>query len=330
MPEKYEGVITAFPVESIKAQTQGPDKCEKTGEQTPGLDSTMDAPAIWTQLEEFKDDGTPYLRDYTPGDRLKNKAALITGGDSGIGRSVAMLYALEGCDSTIVHLPEEESDAQEVQKWVEKKGRRCDLIAVDLREEKNCKKVVDEHMARFGRLDVLINNAARQSMCMNFEDIDLADVESTFRLNILAIFAITKFALPHMKRGGSIINSTSVAAYMTNPTLVDYSSTKAAIMAFTKSLGLQLAMRGIRVNGIAPGIIYTPLQPASNPSGNMDSLGKDEAPMGRPGMPVECGVWYVFLASAEGSYMTGQVIHPNGGIEVSSFPYHSTRETNAY
>lgn len=318
MPEKYEGVITAFPVESIKPQTQGPNKDEKTGEQTPGKDSNMDPPAIWTQLEEFKDDGTPFLRDYTPGDRLKGRAALITGGDSGIGRSVAMLYALEGCDSTIVYLPEEESDAQEVKTWVEKKGRRCELIAVDLRDEANCKKIVAEHMARFGRLDVLVNNAARQSMCLDFAEIDLADVESTFRLNILAMFAITKFALPHMKRGSSIINTTSVAAYMTNPTLVDYSSTKAAIMGFTKALGLQLAMKGIRVNGIAPGIIYTPLQPASNPKDNMDSLGKDECPMGRPGMPVEVGVWYVFLASAEGSYMTGQIIHPNGGIEVQS------------
>lgn len=213
MPEKYEGNITAYPVESIKAQTQGPDKDEKTKEQTPGHDSNMDPPAVWTQLEEFKDDGTPYLRDYTPGNRLKGKAALITGGDSGIGRSVAMLYALEGCDLTIVHLPEEASDAEDVRAWIERKGRRCELIAVDLRKEENCKKIVDEHMARYGRLDVLVNNAARQSMCMNFEDIDLADVESTFRLNILAIFAITKFALPHMKRGSSIINSTSVAAY---------------------------------------------------------------------------------------------------------------------
>lgn len=319
MPDKYEGVITAFPVESIKAQTQGPDKKEHTLEQTPGTDDDMDPPAIWTQLEEFKDDGTPYLRDYTPGKRLTNKAALITGGDSGIGRSVAMLYALEGCDVTITYLPgEEEGDAKSVKAWIEKRGRKCHTIGVDLREESNCRKIVDDHMEKYGRLDVLVNNAARQSMSLNFEEIDLKDVESTFRLNVLAMFAITKFALPHLKRGSSIINSTSVAAYMTNPTLVDYSSTKAAIMGFTKALGLQLATKGIRVNGIAPGIIYTPLQPASNPSENMKELGKDQAPMGRPGMPSEVGVWYVFLASAEGSYMTGQVIHPNGGIEVQS------------
>lgn len=215
MPEKYEGVITAYPVESIKAQTQGPDKDEKTKEQTPGLDKDMQTQAVWTKLEEFKDDGTPYLRDYRPSDKLKGKAALITGGDSGIGRSVAMLYALEGCSSTITYLPEEEEDAQFVKSYVESKGQTCELIAVDLREEKNCKKIVEEHMARHGRLDILVNNAARQSMCMDFAEIDLADVESTFRLNILAMFAITKFALPHMKRGGSIINTTSVAAYMT-------------------------------------------------------------------------------------------------------------------
>lgn len=307
MPEKMEGNTTAFPVESIAPQTQGPDKDEKTGEQTPGHDQDMDPLAVWTQFEEFKDDGTPYLRDYVPGGRLKGKAALITGGDSGIGRSTAMLFALEGCNLTIQYLPEEEEDAQDVKAWIEKKGRRCELIAVDLRKEDSCRKIVEEHMARYNRLDVLVNNAARQSMSMEFAEIDLADVESTFRLNILAMFAITKFALPHMKRGGSIINTTSVAAYMTNPTLVDYSSTKGAIMSFTKALALQLAPKGIRVNGVAPGIIYTPLQPASNPSGNMDSLGKDDCPMGRAGQPSEVASSYVFLASSESSYFTGQI-----------------------
>ncbi|CCG82095.1 Oxidoreductase, short-chain dehydrogenase/reductase family [Taphrina deformans PYCC 5710] len=318
MPEKYEGVTTAFPVESIQAQTQGPDKEEKTKEQTPGHDKNMDPLAVWTQFEEFDDNGKPYLRDYVPGGRLKNKTALITGGDSGIGRSTAMLFALEGCDVTIVYLPEEEKDAQDVKSWIEKKGRKCELIAVDLRKEESPKKIVEEHMTRFNRLDVLVNNAARQSMSMEFAEIDLKDVESTFRLNILAMFAVTKYALPYMKRGGSIINTTSVAAYMTNPTLVDYSSTKGAIMSFTKALALQIAPKGIRVNGVAPGIIYTPLQPASNPSSNMEELGKDACPMGRPGQPSEVASSFVFLASSESSYFTGQILHPNGGIEVQS------------
>ncbi|BFZ55657.1 hypothetical protein PYCC9005_002698 [Savitreella phatthalungensis] len=317
--KKYEGVLTAFPVESIRPQTQGPDKQEKTGEQTPGLDAKMEPAAIWTRFEEWDSNGKPYLRDYTPGGRLKGKSALITGGDSGIGRAVAMLFALEGCDVTISYLEEEKEDAEQVKKYFDKLGRKCVLFSGDLRERKNCDALVDKHLSEFnGRIDVLVNNAARQSMSYKFEEIDLDDVESTFRLNILAMFAITKNALPHMRRGGSIINSTSVAAYMTNPTLVDYSSTKAAIMGFTKALALQQAEKGIRVNGIAPGIIYTPLQPASNPSENMQALGKDECPLGRPGMPSEVACWYVFLAAAEGSYMTGQVIHPNGGIEVQS------------
>jgi len=311
---KYEGNLTAFPAESIEAQSQGKSR----GESTPGHDHKMKPAAIWTQLEEFDDNGKPYLREYTAGKRLQGKAALITGGDSGIGRSVACLFAMEGCDSTISFLPEEEKDANDTKEFIEGHGRKCHLVAVDLREEDNCKKVVDEHIKTFGRLDVLVNNAARQSLCDKIEDIDLKDMESTFRLNVFAMFAITKFAVPHMKRGSSIINSTSVAAYMGNPTLVDYSATKGAIRTFTVALAQQLASRGIRVNGIAPGIIYTPLQPASNPPENMDSLGVDKCPMGRPGMPVECGVWYVMLASAEGSYLTGQIIHPNGGIEMQS------------
>ena len=316
--KKYEGVLTAFPVESIRPQTQGPDKQEKTGEQTPGLDAAMEPAAIWTRFEEWGDDGKPYLRDYTPGNRLKGKAALITGGDSGIGRSVAMLYALEGADVTISYLAEEQEDAEKTKKFVERQGRKCELFTGDLRKRDNCEKLVDAHMAAFGRLDVLVNNAARQSMSYKFEEIDLDDVESTFQLNIIAMFAITKRALPHMRRGSSIVNSTSVAAYMTNPDLVDYSATKGAIMSFTKALALQQAKNGIRVNGVAPGIIYTPLQPASNPSENLDAIGKDECPLGRPGMPSEVACWYVFLASAEGTYMTGQIVHPNGGIEVQS------------
>lgn len=226
--------------------------------------------------------------------------------------------AREGADISFVYLPEEEEDAQDTKKMIEKAGRKANLMPLNLRESENCKKAIEGHLKAFGKLNVLVNNSAMQEICQDHADIDLSVVEKTFRTNVLSMFAMCKYALPHMKRGSSIINSSSVAAYMGNPQLVDYSSTKGAIATFTRSLAQQQASKGIRVNAVAPGIIWTPLQPATkgNPKEAMDSLGVSEAPLQRPGMPIEVATAYVFLASPYGSYFTGEVIHGTGGIEM--------------
>ncbi|KAK4935750.1 hypothetical protein LTR10_023250 [Elasticomyces elasticus] len=305
-----EAPPTAYPSTSLKAQNQ---------EGTKGLDAKLEPGANWTQLEFWDDEGTtPYLKDYEGRGLLKDKAVLITGGDSGIGRSVAVLMAREGADVTIVYLPEEEEDAQWTAKAIKNAGRQAQLLSLDLTDENNCKKAVESHMQKFGKMSVLVNNAAMQEICEDLAQIDMKVVEKTFRTNVLSMFAMTKYALPHMKRGGVIVNSCSVAAYMGNPKLVDYSSTKGAISTFTRSLAQQLAPKGIRVNAVAPGIIWTPLQPATkgNPDDAMDSLGVSEAPLQRPGMPIEVATAYVFLASPLGSYFTGEVIHGTGGIEM--------------
>jgi NAD(P)-dependent dehydrogenase (short-subunit alcohol dehydrogenase family) len=301
---------TAYPKTELVPQDQEGGK---------GLDANLEAQANWTQLEFWDDEGTkPFLQDYEGRGLLKDKAVLITGGDSGIGRSVGVLMAREGADISFVYLPEEEQDAQDTKKMIEKAGHKANLIALDVTKEENCQKIVDSHMKEFGKLSVLVNNAAMQEMCDDLKDINLDVVEKTFRTNILSMFAMTKFALPHMKRGSSIVNSCSVAAYMGNPQLVDYSSTKGAISTFTRALAQQQAPKGIRVNAVAPGIIWTPLQPATkgNAAENMDSLGVEAAPLQRPGMPIEVATAYVFLASPLGSYFAGEVIHGTGGIEM--------------
>jgi NAD(P)-dependent dehydrogenase (short-subunit alcohol dehydrogenase family) len=246
MPQKPEAPPTAYPSTSIEPQNQ---------EGGPGLDAELTPAANWTQLEFWTDDGKPYLQEYEGRGLLKDKACLITGGDSGIGRSVAILMAREGADISFVHLPGEEADAQKTIKEIKKAGRRAHSMALDLRENENCKKAVDGHMEVFGKLSVLVNNSAMQEICHDLVDINLDVVEKTYRTNILSIFAMCKYALPHMKRGSSIVNSSSVAGYMGNPQLVDYSSTKGAIATFTRSLAQQQAPKGIRVNAVAPGIM---------------------------------------------------------------------------
>jgi NAD(P)-dependent dehydrogenase (short-subunit alcohol dehydrogenase family) len=247
MPDKAEAPPTAYPSTSLKEQNQEGGK---------GLDAKLEPGANWTQLEFWDDEGkAPYLQDYQGRGLLKDKAAIITGGDSGIGRAVAVLMAREGADVTIVYLPEEETDAKWTAGQIEKAGRQAQLLALDLTSEPNCQKAIDAHMAKFGKLSVLVNNSAMQEVCNDFADIDLGVVEKTFRTNVLSMFTMTKFALPHMRRGSSIVNSCSVAAYMGNPQLVDYSSTKGAISTFTRSLAQQLAPKGIRVNAVAPGIM---------------------------------------------------------------------------
>lgn len=298
-----EDIVTAYKsLTDIPAQQQN----------LPGLDTAMAPYAEWTKLEHWDKDGKPFLAEYEGSNKLKGKSAIVTGGDSGIGRSAAQMFAREGCDVTIVYLPEEEEDAQNVKKAIEADGKQCLCLALDLMEEESVKKVVDEHLKKFGGLDVLVNNASKQIMCKDLADIDMSNVESTFRSNILAMFALTKYALPHLSRGASIINTSSVTAFKGSAAMVDYSSTKGAIVTFTRSLAMQLAPKGIRVNAICPGPVHTPLQPASRPAEQMEDFNVGSLPLwGRANMPAEMGPAYVFLASADSNAMTGQCMHLN-------------------
>jgi NAD(P)-dependent dehydrogenase (short-subunit alcohol dehydrogenase family) len=248
---------------------------------------------------------------YRGSGKLGDRRALVTGGDSGIGRAVAIAFAAEGCDVAITYLHNEE-DALETKRRVEQKGRRCLVIQGDLAEEDFCRKAVEQTVREFGGLEIVVNNAAEQEPQEKPEKITAAQLERTFRTNLFAYFYITNAALPHLKEGAAIINSTSVTAYRGSPHLIDYAATKGAIVAFTRSLSKNLVDRGIRVNGVAPGPIWTPLIPSSFPAEHVKNFGKD-TPMKRPGQPEEVAPSYVFLASDDSSYMTGQVLHPNGG-----------------
>ena len=256
------------------------------------------------------------LPDYRGSGKLKDQVALITGGDSGIGRAVAILYAREGADVAIVYLNEHQ-DAEETKRQVEQEGRKCLLLPGDVGDEKFCQKAVKKTVDVFGRLDVVVNNAAEQHVRERLEDISAEQLEKTFRTNIFAMFYITKAALKHLKEGASIINTSSITAYRGNPKLIDYSSTKGAIVAFTRALAQSLSERGIRVNGVAPGPIWTPLIPATFSEEKVAKFGTD-TPMKRPGEPAEVAPAYVFLAARDASYITGQFIHVNGGDFISS------------
>ncbi len=254
-------------------------------------------------------------RAYRGSGKLDGRVALITGGDSGIGRAVAIAFAKEGADVAVVYL-DEHSDAEETKKEVEQEGRRCLTIAGDVGDEAFCRQAVRRTMDELGQLHVLVNNAAEQHPQDSIEEVTTEQLERTFRTNIFAMFHLVKAALPHLKEGSTIINTTSVTAYKGNPQLIDYSSTKGAIVAFTRSLSESLIGRGIRVNAVAPGPIWTPLIPATFPPEKVATFGSD-VPMKRPGQPVEVATCYVFLASDDSSYIAGQVLHPNGGTVVN-------------
>ena len=244
-------------------------------------------------------------------DKLKGKVALITGGDSGIGRAVAIAFAKEGAQVAVVYL-DEHKDAEETRSLVEGYGQTCLLISGDAGDEKFCKRAIRQTVQKLKRLDIVVNNAAVQYPQDSLEDISSRQLEKTFRTNIFSYFYIAKAALPHLGKGSAIINTTSVTAYRGSPHLLDYSSTKGAIVSFTRSLSQALVEKEIRVNGVAPGPIWTPLIPATFPAEDVAKFGSD-VPLGRAGEPEEVAPCYVFLASDDSSYMTGQVLHPNGG-----------------
>jgi len=253
---------------------------------------------------------------YIGSGKLKGLVAVITGGDSGIGRAVAVLFAREGADIAIIYYNEHE-DAKTARKLVQAEGRQCLLISGDVGNEAFCKEVVQKTIQEFGKINILVNNAGVQYPRDGIENISAEQLHHTFRTNIFAMFYLTQSALKYMPRGSSIINTTSVTAYRGNKALIDYSSTKGAIVSFTRSLSLSLAGKGIRVNGVAPGPIWTPLIPASFPPEHVEEFGAKE-PLQRAGQPEEVAPSYVFLASnQDSSYITGQILHPNGGAIIN-------------
>jgi NAD(P)-dependent dehydrogenase (short-subunit alcohol dehydrogenase family) len=253
---------------------------------------------------------------YRAAGKLEGRVALVTGGDSGIGRAVAVLYAKEGADVSIVYL-DEHDDAKETKRLVEVEGRRSLTIAGDVGDERFATDAVERTVAELGRLDIVVNNAAEQHAAAGIEGITAEQLERTFRTNIFGYFFMTKAAVPHLGPGSTIINTSSITAYQGNPKLLDYSSTKGAIVSFTRALSNSLVEKNIRVNGVAPGPIWTPLIPATFPEEAVQKFGQD-TPMKRPGQPHEVATCYVFLASEDSSYISGQFLHPNGGQVVGS------------
>ncbi|KAL4987464.1 hypothetical protein BDW68DRAFT_177837 [Aspergillus falconensis] len=270
----------------------------------PGLESEMQPASEATKLETAGG-----IKDYKGSGKLQGKKALITGGDSGIGRSVAALYAKEGADITIVYLPVEEDDAQETKRLVEAEGRQCLLLSGDLRDRDFCKTAVDSHVQKYGHINILVNNASQQFSCPDLAQINLDTVADVFQTNIIQMFAMTKFSLPHMSKGDSIINNTSVTAFRGTSSMVDYASTKGAIVGFTRSAALQLIPKGIRVNAVAPGSTYTPIQVDTRDAEQMQGWASSK-PLGRPGQPSEVATSFVFLASSDASLFCGQILHP--------------------
>ncbi|WP_026882260.1 SDR family oxidoreductase [Clostridium akagii] len=276
---------------------------EKQDKQ-PGLEKLMNPKPIYEDAE-YKGTG-----------KLKNKVAVITGGDSGIGKAVAIAYAKEGARIAIIYLDEHE-DANETKKIIETNGAECLLIHGDIGDEEFCKESVKKIINQYNAIDILVNNAGEQHPQNSVEDITKEQLERTFKTNIFAMFYLTKYVLPYLKDGSSIINTSSVTAYKGNKTLIDYSSTKGAIVSFTRSMALSVASRNIRVNAVAPGPIWTPLIPSSFSAEDVGKFGLNTT-LGRPGQPVELAPCYVFLAEDGSSYISGETIHINGGEIINS------------
>ncbi|MFC5448609.1 SDR family oxidoreductase [Paenibacillus aestuarii] len=269
-------------------------------DQQPGLESEMKPRPLFDNP------------NYQGSGKLKDKIAIITGGDSGQGRAIALAYAKEGADVVIVYL-NEHSDADETKHAVEQQGRRCLTIAGNIGSEPFCQQVIAQTVETFGKLDILVNNAAEQHVQNSLEQISSEQMEQTFRTNFYSVFYLSKAALPHMKPGSTIINAASLTAYEGNEQLIDYSATKGAIVSFTRSLSKSLSSKGIRVNGVVPGTIWTPLIPASFPADQVANWGA-KTPMKRAGQPYEIAPAYVYLASDDSTYVSGQFLHITGGV----------------
>jgi len=276
----------------------------------PGSQADLD-PAPSTEYVPNPDGG---YKLYQAASKLKDKRALITGGDSGIGRATAVLFAMEGADSFIAYLPEEQKDAEQTKELVEKYGRKCHLYPTNLKDKDNCKKVVDEALKAMGHINILFNNHAYQMMTKDISEISEEQWLHTFDTNIHPFFFLSKYTLPHMKKGDTIINNASVNAYIGRPDLLDYTSTKGAIVSFTRGLSNQFVSKGIRVNAVAPGPVWTPLIPSTMTD---EAIKQFTSPMGRPGQPSEIATCVVFLASTDSSQLSGQVLHANGGVIVN-------------
>lgn len=288
-----QNFINSFP-KSVPPQRQ---------ENQPGLESPMNPIPVY----EFP--------NYKPSGKLLGKTAIITGGDSGIGKAVAIAFAKEGADIVIIYF-NEHTDAENTKKILDAAGRKCMLISGDIGDEQFCIDVINKTMGDFGRIDILVNNAAYQQSQNSIEDITKEQLMRTFETNIFGPFYLTKAALPHLEPGSCIINTTSITAYKGDELLIDYSCTKGAILTFTRSMALSLVGRNIRVNAVAPGPVWTPLIPSSFSEQDVGKFGSN-SPMGRPAQPVELAGAYVYLASSDSSYVTGQTIHVNGGTIVN-------------
>ena len=273
-------------------------------EQQPGLESLMNPKPVAEDAA------------YLGSAKLKGKVAIISGGDSGIGRAVAIAYAKEGAAVVIAHLHEHD-DANETKARIEQLGQRCVVLAGDIGDEVFCQEIINQTIQAFGKIDILVNNAGEQHPQNSLLDVTTAQLERTFRTNIFSYFFLTKAALPHLKSGSVIINTASITAYEGHDQLIDYSATKGAVVSFTRSLSESLCKLGIRVNGVAPGPIWTPLIPASFQADHVATFGST-TPMKRAGQPKELAPAYVFLASEDSSFMSGQMLHINGGTIINS------------
>lgn len=289
-----------------EAQKIGPNarRPPQHQEKQPGVENRM-TPRPKSEMKEYRGSG-----------KLQDKAAIITGGDSGIGRAIAIGFAKEGANVAVLYLNEHE-DADKTRELVEREGKRCILIAGDVGDSEFCRDAVEQSVRELGRLDILVNNAAEQHVAESLEEITDEQILRTFQTNIFAHFYLARAALKHMKEGSAIICTTSITAYEGNERLIDYASTKGAIVAFVRSMANSLAKKNIRVNGVAPGPIWTPLIPATFPPEHVAEFGAD-TPFGRAGEPDEVAPCYIFLASGDASYITGQIIHVNGGRFMTS------------
>jgi NAD(P)-dependent dehydrogenase (short-subunit alcohol dehydrogenase family) len=282
---------------------------QHAGPTPPQPEQRQEPPGHTAEMTPAPDHGE---ESYKGSGKLEGRAAIITGGDSGIGRAVAIAFAREGADVLIAYLPEEEDDARETARWVERAGRRVVLVPGDITDQAHCQGIVQRAVAELGRLDILVNNAAFQRTYEKIEDIAAEEWDRTFRTNIHAMFYLCQAAVPHLKPGAAIVNTTSIQSKDPSPQLLAYAATKGAVSNFTAGLAQMLADRGIRVNAVAPGPIWTPLIPSTMPAGKAASFGQ-QAPLGRAGQPRELAPAFVLLASDDGSYMTGAVVPVTGG-----------------